>query len=84
MDQQLPKRIKGCCQLLAITVDPRLSGPRLSGTSIIGHHFRVNLLIDFAVLLIALISSHVYFSLQLHFLTSSCIFLTSEYAAVPS
>ena len=53
---------------------PRLSGPRLSGTLIIWHHFRVNLLIDFAVLLIALISSHVYFNLQLHFLTSSCIF----------
>ena len=66
------------------TVDPRLSGPRLSSTSIIRHHFRVNLLIDFAVLLIALIGSHVYFNLQLHFLTSSCIFLTSEYAAVPS
>ena len=31
------------------TVDPRLSGPRLSSTSIIRHHFRVNLLIDFAV-----------------------------------
>ena len=44
-----------------ITVDPRLSRPRLSSTSIIWHHFRVNLLIDFAVLLIALISSHVLF-----------------------
>ena len=60
------------------------SRPSIIRTSVIRHHFRVNSLIDFAVLLIALISSHVYFNLQLHFLTSSCIFLTSEYAAVPS
>ena len=46
------------------TVDPRTP---LSGTLIIRHHFRVNVLIDFAVLLINYYSSHAYFDLQLHF-----------------
>ena len=48
LELMLMDPIKLLIKIVIDTVDPRLSGPRLSSTSIILHHFRVNLLIDFA------------------------------------